>query len=340
MLKGLRVLACCLALTAWSPPAPANAPRGATLAAVADRGAVRCGVDAAGRAGFAERDAEGRWRGFDIDYCRAVAAAVLGDGGGVDVVPLAPADRLDALARGEIDLLAHGTAWTFSRDMATGIAFVAVTYFDGQGFMVPREPGIRSAFELDGARVCVPAATTAERDLVAFFAANSMELEVVRVADGAGLQAAYGGGACDAVTGDLSRLAAVRHRLADPEAHLILPDVISKEPLALVVREDDPTWADVVRWTHFALLRAEELALGADDVTSPERRERPAVRAFVAGTRTAVLPEGWAVDVVHRVGHYGEIFARHFGEASELGLDRGLNGLWIDGGLHYPMPFR
>lgn len=313
-----------------------------TLEAVRDRGHLRCGVNAEPVPGFVMLDERGDASGFDVDYCRAVAAAVLADATAVSFVPLGTADRFAALERGDIDVLARATTWTATRDVAKPIDFVAVTYFDGQGFMVRGDLGVRSAFELDGVRVCVLARTTSALNLEDFFRTNSMALDAV-VVDGASLTTAYVEGRCEAMTSDLSRLAAERSGFDEPEDHVILPDVISKEPLALAVRDDDPRWRDIVRWSHFALLAAEEVGVGRDGLEAMRASARPAVRHLFDDepTRAALgLDPGWVVRIVGAVGHYGELFDRNIGTDSALGLPRGLNALWRDGGLHYAMPFR
>jgi general L-amino acid transport system substrate-binding protein len=315
-----------------------------TLAGVRERGALRCGVDEAVVAGFAARDESGAWTGFDVDYCRAIAAAVLGDAAAVRFVDVDTEAGPAALAAGRVDVLANGTAWTLGRDAAAGLDFPAVTFFDGQAFLVPRALGVRSALELDGARVCVLDGARALRRLDAFFTSHLMEHVVLVFRGGGELFAAYAAGLCDAATAERSRLVAALADLDAPAAHLVLPELVAKSPRALAVAEGDPVWADVVRWVHMALLAAEEHGLD-------QARARTAVAtggaAFGPGAADddarAValgLAPGWADRAVAAVGHYGELFERHLGPATASGLERGSNALWRDGGLHYPLPLR
>jgi general L-amino acid transport system substrate-binding protein len=312
-----------------------------TLEAVIERGALRCGVGDEPLPGFAVRDMWGEWTGFDVDYCRAIAAAVLGDAEAVRFVPLATVERLPALAEGRVDVLAAATSWTLARD-AAGVEFPAVTLYDGEAFLVPRALGVRSALELDGARICVLDDPTTLERLEAFFTTHLMEHVVVVFQGSADLVAAYDAGLCDAAAADRSRLAGGRLRLDEPEAHVLLPELVAKEPLALAVAEGDPAWADVVRWVHMVLLAAEEH--GLDRATA---RTNEAVDAFdrvegAGGGHAAALgiPAGWPRRAVAAVGHYGELYERHLGPETDVGLDRGLNALWREGGLHYPLPLR
>ncbi len=315
-----------------------------TLVVVRERGMLDCGVSAEPVPGFAVRDADGSWRGFDIDYCRAIATAVLADAAAVRFVALGEAERFDALRDGRADVVAGAAGWTLGRDLGTGLDFVAVSFFDGQGFMVPAAVGVRSAFELDGTRVCVLQATTTARNLAAFFAANSMQLETVAFSSSEPMMDAYLRGTCDAVTGDLSWLAAERARFGGQADHVLLPNIVAKVPRGPVVREGDAAWADVVRWTHFALLAAEEVGVDAAAANAIDPNERPAppeLRGIDAAVgEIALLRPGWALEVIGQVGNYGEIFARHLGPRTPLNLERGMNALWLHGGLHYAMPFR
>jgi general L-amino acid transport system substrate-binding protein len=312
----------------------------ATLDQVIAQGTVRCGVSASAAPGFATRDETGSWAGFDVDYCRAIAAAVLGDAEAIRVVALRPEARATAVASGRVDVLAADVPWTLRLD-AAGVTFAAVTFFDGQAFLVPAALGVRSALELDGARICVRDDADALDSLETFFTTHLMEHVVLVFRDDRTLFAAYEAGLCDAATAPRRRLAGARGRLADPGAHVILPELVAKDPLALVVADTDPAWADALRWIHVALLTAEAQALdqaraasdGAD--LGGALAEADAVVAAGLG----ILP-GWARRAVAAVGHYGELFARHLGPATPMGLDRDLNALWRDGGLHYPLPPR
>jgi general L-amino acid transport system substrate-binding protein len=314
-----------------------------TLAKVIERGTLRCGVSDMPVAGFAMRDEAGRWTGFEVDYCRAIAAAVLADAEAVRFVAVADVAGPRALATGAIDVLANDTAWTAARD-AGGLEFPAVTFFDGQAFLVPRALGVRSALELDGARICVLARDDAIVRLDAFFSTHLMEHVVLLFRGLPEMFAAYDAGLCDAATSARRRLAVGRSELDAPAAHLILPELVAKEPLALVVAGGDPAWADVVRWVHMALLAAEERGL---DQARASARE-PAVGAAtdvdadvdLEIARGLGVAPGWMRRAVAAVGHYGELFARHLGPDTAVGLERGPNALWRDGGLHYPLPLR
>jgi general L-amino acid transport system substrate-binding protein len=310
---------------------------------IRNRGELRCGANS-GLVGFAAPDEQGQWTGFDVDYCRALAAAVLGDPNAVEFIPTTGVTRFEALSSGEVDVLARNTTWTFTRDVDLNFTFTGVNYYDGQGFMVPSELGVTSAMELDGATVCIQTGTTTELNLADFFRANGMDYEPVPVETNAEGQVQYLAGACDTYTTDISGLAAQRATFDDPQAHVILPEVISKEPLGPLVRHGDDAWADINRWVLFALMAAEE-----KEVTQENVRElaesgdtgSPDINRMLGleGEFGAMfgLENDWAVQAIEAVGNYGEIFERHL---APLGLERGMNGLWTEGGLHYPMPFR
>jgi general L-amino acid transport system substrate-binding protein len=310
---------------------------------IRNRGELRCGANS-GLVGFAAPDEQGQWTGFDVDYCRALAAAVLGDPNAVEFIPTTGVTRFEALSSGEVDVLARNTTWTFTRDVDLNFTFTGVNYYDGQGFMVPSELGVTSAMELDGATVCIQTGTTTELNLADFFRANGMDYEPVPVETNAEGQVQYLAGACDTYTTDISGLAAQRATFDDPQAHVILPEVISKEPLGPLVRHGDDAWADINRWVLFALMAAEE-----KEVTQENVRElaesgdtgSPDINRMLGleGEFGAMfgLENDWAVQAIEAAGNYGEIFERHL---APLGLERGMNGLWTDGGLHYPMPFR
>jgi len=321
-----------------------------TLDDVKARGELNCGSNT-GLTGFGAPDANNIWTGFDVDLCRAVAAAVLGDGTKVKFVPTTGETRFTALASGEVDLLIRNSTWTFSRDNDLKLDFVAVNYYDGQGFMVKKDLGVSSAKELDGATVCIQTGTTTELNLADFFKSNSITYTPVTVADDSEAQRQYEAGACDAFTTDASGLAATRATMADPSAHLILPEIISKEPLGPVVRHGDNNWGDIVRWTYFALLIAEEkgitkanleevaAAAAASDTYDPEVKRLLGIGDNDTGVMMG-LDKEWAKRAIAVSGNYGEIFAANIGESTKIGLARGLNALWTQGGLQYAPPVR
>lgn len=315
----------------------------ATLDDVRARGELLCGVNQ-GLLGFASQDASGAWSGFDVDFCRAVAAAVLGDPGKVALVPLSAAERFDALKGGKVDLLSRNSTWTMSRETGLGLTFAGVTYYDGQGFMVPSAKGVVSALELGGSTVCVQGGTTSEANLADYFGTNNMAYTAVVTASPAESIAAYAEGRCGVVTSDMSQLYALRLELADPGAHMVLPDAISKEPLGPAVRQDDPAWATLVKWVHFALLDAEELGVASDTVEAALQSKKPDVRRLVGldggfGSQMG-LADDWAVKIIRAVGNYGEIYDRNLGVDSKLGIPRGMNQLWSLGGIQYAPPIR
>ncbi len=325
--------------------AVAGSAGAATLDDVKERGKLNCGV-ATGLAGFAAPDASGRWEGFDVSVCRAVAAAVLGDGDAVEFVPTTGKTRFTALASGEIDMLARNTTWTFSRDVDLKFEFVGVNYYDGQGFMVPSELGVTSASELDGATVCIQTGTTTELNLADFFRANNISYEPVPIETNGEAQQQYVAGACDVYTTDASGLAATRATFEDAKDHVVLPEIISKEPLGPLVRHGDNAWGDIVRWTLNALIAAEELGVTSDNVASlaSSPTNNPEVNRLL-GTEGNLgemlgLDADWAVSAIQAGGNYGEIFATNIGEDTAIGLARGLNAQWTDGGLLYAPPFR
>ncbi len=317
-----------------------------TLKAVKARGALRCGVNP-GLAGFAFADAGGRWRGFDADLCRAVAAAVLGDGSKVQFVPLTNDVRFAALKSGQVDLLARNTSWTYTRDAGEAVDFAGISYHDGQGFLAPKTLALQSAAELSGAKVCFLSGTTSELNLRDWFAARSVNWTPSPMKTEAALRAAYDHGDCDVMSADISALASARATLADPGAHVLLPDVISKEPLSPVVRQGDPGWTDIVRWTLNALILAEEMgvtAKTADQMATDSGN--PEVRRLL-GSDTGYggmlgLDDLWARRAIKAVGNYGELFERNLGAKSALKLERGLNAPWNaeKPGLLYAPPIR
>jgi len=317
-----------------------------TLTAVRKRGYVACGVNP-GLPGFAYPDLHRVWRGFDVDICRAVAAAVLGDATKVHFTPITAQNRFNALRNGQIDILSRNTSWTFAKDAGLGLDFPAITYFDGQGFLAPRALGLTSATELSGARICVQAGTTSQDNLIDFFQARSLNYKPVVTKSEAEARQLYENGGCDVYTADVSALAGSRSVLNNPGAHVILADVISKEPLGPVVRQNDPAWADIVRWTVYATMLGEELGLTSRTVQQArETASDPQTRRLlgVEGNYGAMLglSKDWAFQIIRQVGAYHEIFRRNIGEDSSLKLDRGLNALWSAPrpGLLYPPPLR
>jgi general L-amino acid transport system substrate-binding protein len=323
----------------------AGAAGAATLDDVKARDMLNCGVNT-GLTGFAAPDANGVWRGFDVDVCRAVAAAVLGDPEKVNYIPTTSQTRFTALSSGEVDMLARNSTWTYSRDTDLKLDFVAVNYYDGQGFLAPADLGVSSAKELDGATVCIQTGTTTELNLADFFKENSISYTPVPVADDAEAQQQYLAGACDVFTTDASGLASTRATFENPNDHVILPEIISKEPLGPAVRHGDNEWGDIVRWSFYALVAAEELGITSANVAemaaapgASEETNRLLGTADEYGAMMG-LDNQWAVRAIQAGGNYGEIFERNIGASTPIGLARGLNALWTDGGLMYTPPFR
>ena len=321
----------------------ATAASASTLETVKQRGTLVCGVNQ-GLPGFGEHDAQGKWSGFDVDFCRAVAAAIFDDPSKVTYVPLSAADRFEALHAGKIDLLARNSSWTFDREASLGLLFAAITYHDGQGFMVLRKPQITSALELDKASVCVQNGTTSELNLADYFRANSMTYTVHKYDGVADVLKALDKGECDVFTTDQSALYAERGNVAKPGDAVILPDIISKEPLGPVVRADDIAWFNIVKWVAFALINAEELGIKSSNIDEALASTKPDVRRFTGaeggfGAKLG-LDNAWAIHVVKDVGGYSEIFERNLGTGSKLAIPRGLNQLWSTGGILYAPPLR
>ncbi|WFE73238.1 amino acid ABC transporter substrate-binding protein [Roseinatronobacter sp. S2] len=315
-----------------------------TLETVQTRGELNCGVST-GLAGFSAPDGNGVWQGFDVAVCRAVAAAVLEDPMAVNFVPTTGQTRFSALASGEVDVLARNTTWTFSRDVDLNFTFVGTNYYDGQGFMVTRDLGVGSALELDGATVCIQTGTTTELNLADYFRVNGMAYEPVPIETNAEAQQQYLAGACDVYTTDVSGLAATRASFASPSDHVILPEVISKEPLGPAVRHGDDQWADIVQWTLFALIAAEELGVTSANIDEMKAgTDNPEINRMLGseGDLGAMfgLDSEWAVRAIAAGGNYGEIFSATIGEQTPIGLARGLNAQWTQGGLLYAPPFR
>ena len=319
---------------------------GDTLREVKARGVLNCGVNT-GLVGFAAPDAHGNWSGFDVAFCKALAAAVLGDGDRdkVKFVPVEGQTRFDKLLAGEVDILARNSTWTFRRDAEMRLDFIGVNYFDGQGFMVRKELGVSSAKELDGKTVCVEAGSTTELNLADYFKTNGMASKVITVKNNSEGEQAYLAATCEVYTNDVSALAATRAAFADPENHIILPEIISKEPLGPAVRHGDNNWTDIGRWTLFALLAAEEYSVTSANIDELSKSStNPEVQRLLGSTddlgKMIGLDAEWARRTIKAGGNYGEIFAATIGEQTPIGLARGLNAQWTQGGLMYAMPFR
>lgn len=328
-------------LTAWT----AGAASAGTLDTVRERGHLKCGINT-GLVGFAAPDDKGIWRGFDVDFCRAVAAALFGDADKVKYTNLTGKTRFTALRSGEVDVLSRNTTWTFSRDADLQLTFAGVNYYDGQGFMVPKNLGVKSARDLSGASVCIQTGTTTELNLADYFRTHKMTYKAVPIETNAEALSNYLAGRCDVYTTDASGLAATRAATEKPDAHTILPEIISKEPLGPAVRQGDDQWADVVRWTLNVLIAAEEFGITSANVktvaqqtTSPEHRRMLGTEELQGRAALGLAP-GWAVDVIAQVGNFGEIFDRNLGPKTPLGIARGLNAQWTKGGLMYAAPFR
>jgi general L-amino acid transport system substrate-binding protein len=322
----------------------AGAASAGTMDDVKARGKLNCGVTT-GLVGFAAPDANGVWEGFDVSVCRAVAAAVLGDPAAVEFVTTTGQTRFTALASGEVDMLARNTTWTFSRDVDLKFEFVGVNYYDGQGFMVPKSLGVSSAKELDGATVCIQTGTTTELNLADFFRSNNISYEPVPIETNAEAQQQYLAGACDVYTTDASGLAATRATFENPGDHALLPEIISKEPLGPLVRHGDNEWGDVVRWSLNAMIAAEEMGITSANVDSMAAGTNNPEINRILGTEGELgamlgLDKDWAMRIIKSVGNYAEVFEKNIGESTPIGLARGLNAQWTNGGLLYTPPFR
>lgn len=331
-----------LAAFATLAMAPTVAAAG-TLDTVKQRGQVICGSNT-GLAGFGIPDAKGQWSGIDVDLCRGIAAAIFNDPTKVKYVPLSSKDRFTALQSGEVDVLSRNGTWTMSRDTTLGLDWGAINYFDGQGFMVRKKLNITSAKELSGASICVQQGTTTELNLADFFRANNMKYEPVVFATSEETDKAYDAGRCDAHTTDASGLYSTRLKLVNPDEHVVLPEIISKEPLAPAFRHGDNQWGDIVRWTTYAQLNAEELGVTSKNVDEMMKSPNPEIKRLL-GTEGKFgegigLTNDWAYRIVKHVGNYGEMFERNVGEGSPLKIKRGLNALWTKGGLQYAPPVR
>jgi general L-amino acid transport system substrate-binding protein len=337
-MSGVAMLAAALALGLSCAASSAQ-----TLKTVKDRGSLICGVSQ-GIAGFSSPDSNGNWTGLDVDLCRAIAAAIFNDASKVKFSPLSTKDRFTALQSGDIDVLARNSTWTSSRDSSLGLNFTAVNYYDGQGFMVRKALKVNSALELNGASICTQTGTTTELNLADYFRANNMKYEVIAFATADETIKAYEAGRCDAFTTDVSQLYAEKLKLATPGDHVILPEIISKEPLAPAVRHGDDQWFDLVKWVHFAMLDAEELGVTSKTIDEAVKSPQPEIKRLV-GTEGAYgeqlgVTKDWVVRIVKLVGNYGEVYDRNVGSGSKLGISRGLNRLWTKGGIQYAPPIR
>ena len=332
--------ACALASGLFAAPLPGQA---GTLDDVRKRGQLNCGVGK-GLIGFSEQRADGSWSGFDVDFCRALAAVILNDPNKINFVSLSATERFDALKAGTIDVLSRNSTWTLDREAGLGLLFTGVIFYDGQGFMVRRDNRAVSALELNKARICVQSGTTNAAGVGEFFATNSMTADIRTYPDGFATLKAFEAGDCEVMTADNSGLFAERLRLARTSDAVILPDIISKEPLGPVVRNDDVRWYTLVKWVMFALINAEELGVTSGNVGAARQSVKPDVRRFAGlegdfGTKLGVSPD-WALRAVAAVGNYGEVYERNVGSRSRLGIPRGLNQLWSDGGILYAPPIR
>jgi general L-amino acid transport system substrate-binding protein len=320
------------------------AQAGTTLESVQKKGFLQCGVNT-GLAGFSAPDKKGHWRGLDVDVCRAVSAAVFGNADKVKYTPLTAKERFTALQSGEIDMLSRNSTWTITRDTSLGFNFAGVSYYDGQAFMVKKDFGLTSAKELDGATACADAGTTTELNMADYFRQHNMAYKLIAFDTPDQNIKAFEVGRCDVITGDSSLLHSVRLKLANPNSVMVLPEIISKEPLGPLVRQGDENWFNIVKWTLFALINAEEMGITSKNVEKMKARSRnPGVQRFlgVIGNmgKGLGLSNDWAYNIVKHVGNYGEVFDRNVGKDSPMKIERGLNALWNQGGILYAPPIR
>jgi len=314
-----------------------------TLENVKSKGILSCGVST-GIAGFSATDSSGEWKGLDVDMCKAVASAVLGDTSKIKYVPLTAKERFTALQSGEIDMLSRATTWTATRDTSLGLNFVGVNYYDGQGFLVSKKIGVNSALELDGATVCIQAGTTSELNLTDYFKANKMTYKPITYDTSGQTIEGFKSGRCDVVTSDASQLYGLVLKVKDPNSVQVLPEIISKEPLGPVVRQGDDKWFNIVKWSHIAMLNAEEFGITKANVDSMKGSKNPGIQRILGESGEAGknlgLDAKWAYNIIKNVGNYGESFDRNVGKDSPLKISRGLNELWTNGGLQYGAPIR
>ncbi|WP_404366524.1 amino acid ABC transporter substrate-binding protein [Marinobacter sp.] len=320
-----------------------SASAATTLESVKERGHLQCGVTS-GLPGFSQPDDKGNWTGLDVDTCRAVAAAIFGDGKKVQFTPLTAKERLTALQSGEIDVLSRNTTWTLTRDASLGLNFTGTNYYDGQGFLVKKAVGVDDAKQLGGATICIQAGTTTELNLADYFRKEGMDFQPIVFNTSEQTVQGFSAGRCDVLTSDRSQLAALRSKLSDPESAVILPNIISKEPLGPVVRQGDDQWFNIVKWTLFTQINAEELGITQENTSDMKKSENPSVQRLLGTTgdmgEKLGLPADYGVKIVEEVGNYGEMYDRNVGPDTPLGLDRGLNALWTDGGIMYAPPVR
>ena len=317
---------------------------GSTLDAVKSKGYVQCGVSV-GLPGFSAADDRGNWAGLDVDVCRAVAAAVFGDASKVKYTPLTAKERFTALQSGEIDMLSRNTTWTLTRDSNLGLNFAGVNYYDGQGFMVSKKLGVKSAKELDGAAICIQAGTTTELNLADYFRSNGMSYEPITYDTSDETVKGFAAGRCDVLTSDQSQLYALRIKLKNPSSAVVLPEIISKEPLGPVVRNGDDEWLKVVRWSLFAMINAEEMGVTSGNVNRIKAQTKDPGKQRLLGLsgikgQGLQLSDDWAYNIIRQVGNYGEAFERNVGQGSPLKISRGVNALWSQGGIQYAPPIR
>ena len=338
MKRGFILAALAITVSMASQPASAQ-----TLKTVKDRGMLSCGVSQ-GLPGFSTPDDKGYWVGLDVDICRAIAAAVLNDPTKVKFVPLSAKDRFTALQSGEIDVLSRNTTWTISRDTSLGANFTGVTYYDGQGFLIRKSLKVNSALELNSASICVQTGTTNEMNVADYFKGNNMKYEIISFGTADETMKAYDAGRCDVFTADASQLVSERLKLAKPTDHVVLPEIISKEPLGPMVRHGDDQWFDIVKWSLFALINAEELGITQKNIDEMAKSDKPEMRRVFGldgnfGEQLG-LTKDWFIRIVKATGNYGEIFERNVGSGSKLDIPRGLNNLWNKGGIQYAPPIR
>lgn len=334
-------IVCLLTISSWLLSHHQSAAQ--TLKSIQDRGALVCGVSN-GILGFSSRSETGEWSGLDVDYCRALAGAIFNDATKARFVPLSADDRFRALRSKEIDVLSRNSTWTMSRETELGLLFAGVIFYDGQGLMVRRDRNVTSALELNGSRVCVQAGTTTELNIQDYFAANGMKYEIVSSITADDALKAYESGRCDVLTADASALHGERLKLSAPNSHDILPEIISKEPLGPVVRNDDPQWSGIVKWTLFAMLNGEELGVSSQTLDAALVSAKPDVKRLI-GTEGKFgeqmgLSNDWATRAIRLVGNYAEVYDRNVGAKSKLGIPRGINQLWTNGGILYAPPIR
>ncbi len=314
-----------------------------TLQNTIQRGAVQCGVSD-GLPGFSAPDDQGEWQGLDVDVCRAVAAAVFGDADAVRYISLNAVERFTALQSGEVDVLSRNTTWTTTRDTTLGLNFTGVTFYDGIGFMINRDLGVSSALDLDGAAICVQSGTTTELNVADYFRANGMEFDPIVFDTSEQTVGGYEAGRCDVLTSDTSQLAALRIQLSDPDQSVILPEIISKEPLGPVVRQGDDQWFNIVKWSLFAMLNAEEMGITQENVDEMRNSDDPDIARLLGQDGNygegMGLDANWAYNIISQVGNYGESFERNVGMDSPLQIERGINALWTNGGIQYAPPIR